>query len=136
MKKKTFGERFVDFADKVSYAIGTPFNIGFWIFIVALWIAMGPYFANHSFLPDWFTSNGFNFPLNTVTTIAELYIGFLLAAAANRSQRKLEELLKEMDEREQEIEDLEKNVVTLISENTELTKAIHELVKNNELPKR
>ncbi len=59
-------------ADKVSYAMGTPTNILIWLIAVGVWVALGPYFANHQFLPAWFTSNGFNFPLNTVTTIAEL----------------------------------------------------------------
>jgi low affinity Fe/Cu permease len=80
-------------ADRVSYGMGTPTNIIIWIVAVGAWIAMGPYFAKHSFLPAWFTSNGFNFPLNTVTTIAELYIGFLVGAASNRSERALSKIL-------------------------------------------
>lgn len=126
--KKPFKERFVDFADWVSEFIGGPSNISFWLIATTLYIALGPYFAQHQLLPNWFISNNFNFPLNTVTTLLELFIGFLLAAAANRSQRKLEELLKEMDEREVEIENLEKNVVALVNENTDLTNKIHSLM--------
>ena len=70
-------------ADRVSYAIGTWQNIVVWIILVGTWFALGPYLANHSLLPAWFTSNNFNFPLNTVTTIAELYIGFLVGASTN-----------------------------------------------------
>ena len=79
--------RFVRVADRVSYAMGTWQNIVVWIILVGTWFALGPYLANHSVLPDWFTSNNFNFPLNTVTTIAELYIGFLVGASTNRTER-------------------------------------------------
>ncbi|HET8625903.1 MAG TPA: hypothetical protein VFL91_00685 [Thermomicrobiales bacterium] len=74
-------------ADRVSYAMGSPLNIVAWLVALVVWVALGPYMARHAFLPDWFTSNGFNFPLNTVTTVAELFIGFLVGAAANRVQR-------------------------------------------------
>jgi low affinity Fe/Cu permease len=79
--------RFVRVADRVSYAMGTWQNIVVWIILVGAWFAFGPYLANHSVLPAWFTSNNFNFPLNTVTTIAELYIGFLVGASTNRTER-------------------------------------------------
>jgi low affinity Fe/Cu permease len=79
--------RFVRIADRVSYLMGTWQNILVWIILVGLWFALGPYFANHAVLPDWFTSNNFNFPLNTVTTIVELYIGFLVGASTNRTER-------------------------------------------------
>ena len=79
--------RFVRVADRVSYAMGTWQNIVVWIILVGTWFAFGPYLANHSVLPAWFTSNNFNFPLNTVTTIAELYIGFLVGASTNRTER-------------------------------------------------
>ncbi len=74
-------------ADRVSYAMGTWQNIVVWLILVGTWFAFGPYLANHSVLPAWFTSNNFNFPLNTVTTIAELYIGFLVGASTNRTER-------------------------------------------------
>jgi uncharacterized membrane protein len=79
--------RFVRVADRVSYAMGTWQNIVVWIILVGTWFALGPYLAHHSVLPAWFTSNNFNFPLNTVTTIAELYIGFLVGASTNRTER-------------------------------------------------
>jgi low affinity Fe/Cu permease len=83
-------------ADKVSYGMGTPLNIGVWIVIVVGWTLL---FALHivnargTFLPLWFTSTGYNFPLNLVTTVAELYIGFLVGASSNRSERNLEATL-------------------------------------------
>lgn len=90
---------FTRIADRVSYGMGTPLNIGVWIVLVAGWIGL---FATHvlgpttNILPGWFTSNAFNFPLNTVTTLAELYIGFLVAAAANRSERQLKSILTDL----------------------------------------
>jgi len=77
----------VHIADRVSYAMGTWQNIVVWIILVGAWFALGPYLAHHSVLPAWFTSNNFNFPLNTVTPIAELYIGFLVGASTNRTER-------------------------------------------------
>ena len=88
---------FTRLADKVSFGMGTPQNIAFWIVAVIVWIglfAVGIMSANTSVLPGWFTSNAFNFPLNTVTTLAELYIGFLVAAAANRSERNLRTVIQ------------------------------------------
>ena len=79
--------RFMRAADRVSYAMGTWQNIVVWIILVGTWFALGPYLAHHSVLPAWFTSNNFNYPLNTVTTIAELYIGFLVGASTNRTER-------------------------------------------------
>lgn len=102
--RERLNQRFVKLADKVSYAMGTPANIGFWIVAVVGWIALGPYLAHHNFLPDWFTSNGFNFPLNTVTTLAELYIGFLVAAATNRSQKALTDMIQSIEEIVQRID--------------------------------
>jgi low affinity Fe/Cu permease len=116
-------------ADKVSYGMGTPTNIIIWILIVAVWIALGPYFAHHSFLPAWFTSNGFNFPLNTVTTIAELYIGFLVGASSNRSERNLETTLAKISEQDDQITVVEDRLAEALRQNTELTKEVHELTK-------
>lgn len=92
--------RFVALADFVSWGMGTPTNIAFWILAVLVWFvlfAVNPAMEHASFLPPWFTSNAFNFPLNSITTLAELYIGFLVAAAANRSERALMQLLHHME---------------------------------------
>jgi hypothetical protein len=116
-------------ADKVSYGMGTPTNIIIWILGVATWVAMGPYLAHHNFLPGWFTSNGFNFPLNTVTTIAELYIGFLVGASSNRSERNLEATLAGIAAQEQQISDVEEKLSEALDQNTKLTAEIHELAR-------
>jgi hypothetical protein len=67
--------------------MGTPLNIGIWIILVVgrtLMFAHHVVNASGSFLPTWLTSTGYNFPLNLVTTVAELYIGFLVGASSNR----------------------------------------------------
>jgi low affinity Fe/Cu permease len=109
-------------ADKVSYGMGTPLNIAIWIVLVLGWTLLFALSSSKSiqggtFLPAWFTSTGYNFPLNLVTTVAELYIGFLVGASSNRSERNLEETLDQ-------IESLEKRLGILIQENTDLTNSV------------
>jgi hypothetical protein len=108
--KQKVNDHFVGIADRVSYAMGTWQNILVWIVLVGTWFAFGPYLASHSILPAWFTSNSFNFPLNTVTTIAELYIGFLVGASTNRTERHNREQADRMEELEKLIhEELQRN---------------------------
>jgi low affinity Fe/Cu permease len=109
-------------ADRVSYGMGTPINIFIWIVLVVGWTLLFALSGSESiqggkFLPAWFTSTGYNFPLNLVTTVAELYIGFLVGASSNRSERNLEDTLAQ-------IETLEKSLRTLIQENTDLTNKV------------
>lgn len=113
-------------ADKVSYAMGTPANIGLWLLLVLGWVSLFAFHvvgANSDFLPSWFTGTAFNFPLNLITTVAELFIGFLVGAASNRSERNLENTL-------QRIEDLERNLAEAIDQNTAITS---EIKKDTEL---
>ena len=109
-------EAFITLADWVSYAMGTPANIILWIIAVGLWIYFGPVIARSTFLPDWFTSNAFNFPLNTVTTLAELYIGFLVGAASNRTERHNEEMMKKQDEMLSQIHQMQQEEMTELHE--------------------
>lgn len=135
---------FVRLADAVSFGMGTPANIAAWILAVMVWIALfatGALTERTNLLPAWFTSNAFNFPLNTVTTLAELYIGFLVAAAANRNERANREmiagiraLLTELTGEERDVLALEQqttateaDVKTLLLQNTALTQAVHDL---------
>jgi len=114
-------------ADKVSYGMGTPVNIAVWILLVVVWtvlFATQLVPANGSFLPSWFTSTGYNFPLNLVTKIAELYIGFLVGASANRSERNLEATLARIDQQEKQIRAVEGSLSAALMENTQLTKAV------------
>ncbi|MEK7521755.1 MAG: hypothetical protein AAB599_03075 [Patescibacteria group bacterium] len=109
---KKLNEKFVKIADGVSFGMGTPTNIGFWLLAVGVWFYLGytrrELFAAGEFLPDWFTSDSWNFPLNTITTLAELYIGFLVAAAANRSERKLREMIEHTRQTVDKVEEINK----------------------------
>ena len=125
-RQPTFFQRI---ADKVSYAMGTPTNIIIWLLAVGTWIALGPFTSGHRFLPDWFTSNSFNFPLNTVTTIAELYIGFLVGASSNRSERNIESTLALIATQEKQIKDVEDKLAAALEINTQLTREVHELTR-------
>ncbi len=94
---KKLNEKFLALADAVSFGMGTPTNILFWILAVVVWFGLGmlrqDLFTKGNFLPAWFTSTAWNFPLNTITTLAELYIGFLVAAATNRAERELRHII-------------------------------------------
>ena len=115
MDKQKVNDHFVGIADRVSYAMGTWQNILVWIILVGAWFAFGPYLADHSILPAWFTSNDFNFPLNTVTTIAELYIGFLVGASTNRTERHNREQADRMEDLEKLIHDeLQRNTASTV----------------------
>lgn len=125
---------FLKLADKVSYGMGTPANIMVWIFLVLIWVVLGAtkpeLFINGSFLPTWFTSTGWNFPLNTVTTLAELYIGFLVAAAANRSERELRAIVQHTDEVVTQFENMEEFQTKLEEKILSLENTIIKLLKN------
>jgi low affinity Fe/Cu permease len=116
-------------ADWTSAAMGRPANIAIWLIGVVAWTAVfalgGPHIAGGTWLPAWFTSQGFNFPLNLVTTVAELFIGFLVAAAANRSERNLEMTLHAIGLQEMQIEDVESKLSDELSANTALTEQVH-----------
>jgi low affinity Fe/Cu permease len=118
-------------ADYVSAAMGRPTNIMVWLVLVAGWtvlFASGLVNASGSFLPSWFTSEGFNFPLNLVTTVAELFIGFLVAAASNRSERHLEDTLGAISGQQTQVQAIETRLQREITANTKLTKQVHGLV--------
>jgi low affinity Fe/Cu permease len=122
---------FQRFADWVSEAMGSPVNIVFWAVLVIIWTAIfafgGPHLASGSWLPAWFTSQGFNFPLNLITTVAELFIGFLVATASNRAQRALTALLNRIELQEEQIRTVEASLTAQLAQNTELTTEVHKL---------
>jgi low affinity Fe/Cu permease len=121
--------RFLRFANWVSEAMGKPTNIAFWFVLVVSWTMVfalgGPYLASGNWLPGWFTSTGYNFPLNLITTVAELFIGFLVAAAANRAQDALTVLLAHIRAGVERDVAIEQGLKDAIAENTELTKQVH-----------
>lgn len=117
-------------ADYVSAAMGRPANIMVWLVLVGGWtllFAAHIVSANANFLPNWFTGTAFNFPLNLITTVAELFIGFLVAAAANRSERNLELTLAAIAEQEKQIGDVETKLSEELASNILLTQQVHDL---------
>jgi cell shape-determining protein MreC len=121
-------------ADKVSYGMGTPQNIAVWIVLVVGWtllfaLSKNPHIEHGTFLPAWFTSTGYNFPLNLVTTVAELYIGFLVGASSNRSERNLEMTLAKISAQDEQIDAVEIRLGEALKQNTDLTAEIHALTK-------
>jgi len=122
---------FLKFANWVSEAMGRPTNIAFWFVLVVVWTLVfavgGPHVASGRWLPLWFTSTGYNFPLNLITTVAELFIGFLVAAAANRAQDALTVLLAHIRAGVERDVAIEQELREAIAENTELTKQVHDL---------
>jgi low affinity Fe/Cu permease len=122
---------FLQFANWVSEAMGKPANIVFWFVLVVAWTLVfalgGRYLASGDWLPGWFTSTGYNFPLNLITTVAELFIGFLVAAAANRAQDALTVLLAHIRAGVERDVAMEQELRDAIEENTELTKQVHDL---------
>jgi low affinity Fe/Cu permease len=128
-------------ADRVSYGMGTPANIAIWVILVVGWVLLfsldhNPKVEHGSFMPAWFTSTGFNFPLNLVTTVAELYIGFLVGASSNRSERHLEATLASISQQDElisaqqaQIQDVEERLGASLEQNTQLTQAVHDLTR-------
>lgn len=119
-------------ADKVSYGMGTPRNIIFWIIAVVGWVLLfavgGHKIASGTWLPGWFKSTGFNFPLNLVTTIAQLFIGFLVGSAANRTERANHAQSMTIKAETNEIDALLKENTSLVREtrtNTSLIEEVH-----------
>jgi low affinity Fe/Cu permease len=111
-------------ADWTSAAMGRPANIVIWLVAVIAWTVTfalgGSHIASGDWLPAWFTSQGFNFPLNLVTTVAELFIGFLVGAASNRSERNLEATLGRIEQLERSVDEQAKTSLTLLRSNTDL----------------
>lgn len=111
-------------ADWTSAAMGRPANIVIWLVAVVAWTLIfaigGSRISSGNWLPAWFTSQGFNFPLNLVTTVAELFIGFLVGAASNRSERNLEATLGRIEQLERSVDEQAKTSLTLLRSNTDL----------------
>lgn len=117
-------------ADYVSAAMGRPANIMVWLVLVVAWTALfatGLVNPAGTFLPNWFTSQGFNFPLNLITTVAELFIGFLVAAASNRSERNLARTLEAVAAQEAQIREVEAGMRADLTANTDITRKVHVL---------
>jgi low affinity Fe/Cu permease len=130
--KEEHESAFQRLADWTSAAMGRPTNIMVWLFLVVVWtviFAAKIVPANGSFLPAWFTGQGFNFPLNLITTVAELFIGFLVAAAANRAQRVLEGVIDGIRTVLDHVAATDDKLATALQQNTQLTVEVHNLAK-------
>jgi low affinity Fe/Cu permease len=121
---------FLRFCDWVSTVMGEPPNIIFWLVLVVGWtliFASGIVGSNSNFLPHWFTGTAYNFPLNLLTTVAELFIGFLVAAAANRSQRVLSTIIDGIRTMLDQVEAGVEAQKALIQQDIDLTTEVHKL---------
>lgn len=96
MDYKTLDERFTRAADKVSEALGSWWFSFLSLLLLIGWILYGALALSVQLHNEWFTSQQWNFPLNTITTVGEWFIGALVAAAANRVERRHEQLLREI----------------------------------------
>lgn len=82
---------FTRFADQVSEQVGKWWFSVVSLVILSAWtlygaLVIGPQVA------DWFSSPQWNFPLNTITTVGEWFLGAFIAAAANRVERRNREM--------------------------------------------
>jgi low affinity Fe/Cu permease len=121
---------FLRFCDWTSQIMGEPPNIIFWLVLVVGWtllFALKIVSPNANFLPSWFTGTAFNFPLNLITTVAELFIGFLVAAAANRAQRVLTVIIDGIRTMVDQVEAGVEAQRALIQKDIDLTQAVHKL---------
>lgn len=82
---KSLNERFTDLADIISEGMGRWWVTALALLLVIIWAATGPFVGYSDSWQLW---------VNTPTTIAELFIGFLIAAAANRVERRHDVLLE------------------------------------------
>lgn len=76
-------ERFTEIADTVTETIGKWYFTVISLVLLIGWIAYGIIA-----IPGWFTSNAWNFPINSVSTITEFFFELWILAAANRVERR------------------------------------------------
>lgn len=103
MTASKLDETFTLISEKVAEIQTTWWNCALWAIVLLIWTAMGPRLALLH-LPAWFISPGFNFPLNTLTTVMELFLAFLVGANTNRTSKILEAHICRM---ERHIENME-----------------------------
>ena len=85
---KSLNERFTDLADIISEGMGR-----WWVSVVSAILIIGwTIYCIGTQGPGWWYGTFYNLPLNLVTTVIELFVGFLIAAAANRVEKRNKEL--------------------------------------------
>lgn len=110
-EKKSLNDRFTDIADVVSEKMGRWWITLTSIVLVVLWLASGPLFH---FSDTW------QLIVNTPTTIIEMWIGFLLAAAANRAEKHNRQLQEHQGTLLEKIESIEEQHERMLNHLTEL----------------
>jgi uncharacterized membrane protein len=125
--KQTIDERFTAIADKVSEGLGAWWFTVVSLIVLVLWILYGLFILSH-ITSAWFTSSQWNFPLNTITTVGEWFIGALVAAAANRVERRHELLLREIKAHTRADEEVNRKSESEIAALREDIKEIKEVV--------
>jgi uncharacterized membrane protein len=82
-------ERFTQFADLITEAVGK-----WWFTVVSLILLIAWIIYGIVAIPGWFTSAAWNFPANSITTLGEWFMEGLILAAANRVERRNTHLLE------------------------------------------
>jgi low affinity Fe/Cu permease len=111
-------ERFTDLADRVSEIMGRWWVTAISLVFVLLWLAIGPFVQFSDSWQLW---------MNSPTTVAELFIGFLIAAATNRVERRHDVLLETIKARttadvettrknEQDIQEIKQMLTRMVGE--------------------
>lgn len=124
-------ERFTDIADRVSETIGQWWVSAISILVVLIWLASGPLFK---FSDTW------QLLINTPTTVLEMWLGFLIAAAANRVERvnrsqmeRLEALVERIEAMEERVDEVVEGMAKLLEvDHKEHTRLLHNLYSLNE----
>lgn len=80
-------ERFTEIADRVTEYVGR-----WWFTVISLALLIAWIIYGILFIPAWFTSTTWNFPANSITTLGEWFMEGLILAAANRVERRNQEL--------------------------------------------
>lgn len=113
-------EKFVYLSEIVSEQMGNWRVTFIALIALVLWIGLGPLMHY---------SDTWQLIANTPTTWLELFIGFLLAAAANRSEKRVKQILEMIEKnQEQEMQQLQ-NDYQIIFEENEILKKENEILK-------
>ena len=99
-------ERFTALADTVSEGIGEWWVTAISVLVVLLWLASGPLFR---FSDTW------QLMINTPTTVLEMWLGFLIAAAANRVERRNDAMLEKIEAQEERMDLILESIAKLLA---------------------
>jgi uncharacterized membrane protein len=106
-------DKFTDLADLVSEQMGKWYVS----FIAFLLVTAWTIYCISTQGSGWWYGTFYNLPLNLVTTLAELWIGFLLAAAANRTEKRNRQLHDKLLQLTEKIEADEQEEMDLLKKN-------------------